>query len=381
MKAIKKTMLCFLVVCFVLAPAMKNYAADGQWKLSSGRWYYQRTDGTVIKDNWMQDKDQSWYHFDKEGYMQTGWLNLNNVWYFLMTDGRMKTGWLNHRDSWYYFSTGGVMKTGWQQVNGKWYYMDSSGAMRTSWRQIDNKWYYMDSSGAMKTGWLETGGKWYFLEPDGSMIASTTRMINGNQYTFGADGAWTGIAGGQNTNTGFAIGSWSDRAFTNTWSNIKITVPSDSTIYTSQQMRDVVGTSEKILVNDGTITGSKANAYPDTTIYDFMFRLNDGNTVFQLSYLNIYSAAASITTEQYVVSHSDSLAANATLPRTIEGTERVTLAGNEYIKLRTTMLSRTVYQDFYMRKADHYIVMLTVTYQPANVGSVNSIISNITTAR
>lgn len=34
---------------------------------------YYTEDGNYIVNSWVQDADSNWYHFDEEGYMQTGW--------------------------------------------------------------------------------------------------------------------------------------------------------------------------------------------------------------------------------------------------------------------------------------------------------------------
>ena len=53
---------------------------------------------------------ETWYYFNKDGYMATGWLFENNIWYYLdpqtgTNNGRMMTGWHMISDKWYYFST------------------------------------------------------------------------------------------------------------------------------------------------------------------------------------------------------------------------------------------------------------------------------------
>lgn len=47
-------------------------ASAAQWQQSSGKYWYQRDDGSYPANVWEQI-DGSWYHFDGNGYMQTGW--------------------------------------------------------------------------------------------------------------------------------------------------------------------------------------------------------------------------------------------------------------------------------------------------------------------
>jgi len=357
----KKCIVFLLVVCFTIGWSFQTLAAGGQWVLKDGNWMYKTDNGTYKSNTWFQDTDKVWYHFDENGCMQTGWLSDSGVWYYLNSSGAMRTGWLSY--------------------NGAWYYLSGSGAMQTDWVQVGNSRYYLNSSGVMQTGWLKDNSRWYYFENSGAMLVNVTKTIQGVSYTFGPDGAWIEGAGTSVTSAAFSMGSWTNKTFTNKWSNIKITMPSDSEVFTTQQMKNTVGTGQKILVNDGTITESAANAYSDMVIYDFIVRLGDQTSVLQLAYLNISSGAASVTVENYAAALGEELAANNTLPHTIEGTERATLGGNDYIKLRTTMLSRTTCQDIYMRKLDHYMVILTVTYLADNVSYVNSALTGFASAQ
>ena len=132
------------------------------WKKSSGKWWYQNSNGSYPRNTWMNIGGY-WYHFDSSGYMQTGWLKDGGKWYFLNSDGTMATGWVKSGSKWYYMNSSGAMQTGWVKVGSKYYYMDSSGAMQA------NKWignYYVKSSGEMATNeWIgkyhvNASGKW-----------------------------------------------------------------------------------------------------------------------------------------------------------------------------------------------------------------------------
>ncbi len=87
---------------------------SGQWILDETGWWYKNNDGTYPADTWAllsYDGKTSWYHFNKAGYMETGW--------FVDTDG--KTYYLNP------ISNGqkGAMLTGWQNIDGIWYYFNT----------------------------------------------------------------------------------------------------------------------------------------------------------------------------------------------------------------------------------------------------------------
>lgn len=56
-----------------------------------------------------------WYHFDRNGYMQIGWLAIRQHWYYLNTDGGMVTGLQMIGGSEYYFVESGEMSVGWRR--------------------------------------------------------------------------------------------------------------------------------------------------------------------------------------------------------------------------------------------------------------------------
>ena len=178
-----------------------------QWIKSGNRWWYRHMDGSYTRSNWEQINGKwyyfdasgwmltgwqfvngRWYYMDASGAMQTGWQRINNTWYYLNSSGAMLTGWAYVGNKWYYMNGSGAMQTGWQHINGRWYYLDASGAMQTGWKLLNGKWYYMNTSGAMQTGWQHIDGKWYYLNDSGAMLTGWQK-INGKWYYMYSNGA------------------------------------------------------------------------------------------------------------------------------------------------------------------------------------------------
>ena len=90
-----------------------SVSQEGTWVLDHIGWWYRYPDGTWPKDGWFQLSYQGkteWYHFDANGYMQTGWFtDKDGKIYFLhnVSDGTM-----------------GRMYTDWNLIDGKWYYFN-----------------------------------------------------------------------------------------------------------------------------------------------------------------------------------------------------------------------------------------------------------------
>ena len=56
--------------------------------------------------------------------------------------------------------------TGVMEIYGKTYY---EGYMVTGWLQLENKWYYLKSDGSMVTGYYKVGNKTYYFNSSGVM--------------------------------------------------------------------------------------------------------------------------------------------------------------------------------------------------------------------
>ena len=99
-----------------LATPEQSDIASGWTKDAQGYWYYGEK-GKYIKDDWRQI-DGSWYAFDAEGRMRTGWFQdpkYNNSWFYLnpekgSDEGKMFTGtqYISEEDKWAKFDDSGV---------------------------------------------------------------------------------------------------------------------------------------------------------------------------------------------------------------------------------------------------------------------------------
>lgn len=65
-----------------------NELYGAKWVEDKGRWWYRHKDGSYTKNGW-EKIDGTWYHFDPDGWMQTGWLEDKGEWYYLKLNGAM----------------------------------------------------------------------------------------------------------------------------------------------------------------------------------------------------------------------------------------------------------------------------------------------------
>ncbi len=70
-----KKFIVMMSLVFSVLSSIVSYADE--WKQDSTGWQYVYNDGTVLKDNWFTDPETGeHYHFDSNGYMQTGIVNI-----------------------------------------------------------------------------------------------------------------------------------------------------------------------------------------------------------------------------------------------------------------------------------------------------------------
>lgn len=55
------------------------------------------------------------------------------------------------------------------QIDGSYYYFDSEGSVATGFTTIDQNTYYFNASGKMATGWIQIDGTYYFFNASGIM--------------------------------------------------------------------------------------------------------------------------------------------------------------------------------------------------------------------
>ena len=150
-----------------------------EWKTTNGKWWYQHKDGTWTRNDFETISGQT-YYFDGNGYMVTGWKEINNKDYFFNASGFMV------KDAWqgaYYLGSDGAMLTNTFTKDG--YYVGANGAYYTNrWFKDQGKAYYVNGSGKLvKNAWQGA----YYLGKDGVML---TNAFTPDGYYVGSDGAY-----------------------------------------------------------------------------------------------------------------------------------------------------------------------------------------------
>ena len=198
---------------------------------------YVGSNGIEYRERWLKD-DGYWYYFDKNGIMYADYktIMINGDTFDFDKDGKCLNhdkgyrGWYKETSpygtSWYYYDDNGKVYTGWHKINGNWYYfynigtLARNGAMEidelndgciyrfkptgelvTGWYKVrftiggstSEHWTYSKSDGAIyRNKWLNSGGHWYYFDEYGRMVDSETDyLIDNLLYDFDSDGYCT----------------------------------------------------------------------------------------------------------------------------------------------------------------------------------------------
>jgi glucan-binding YG repeat protein len=139
---------------------------------------------------WSKNSDGAWQYGEADGYVQSGWKQINSVWYYFENGVALQSTWKQIDGKWYYLNSNCGAAYGWAKVDGSWYYFGGDNAMKTGWVKVDGSWYYLNAGGKMVTGWAEVNGTWYYFSKEsnalGQMLANTTTP---DGYTVDANGA------------------------------------------------------------------------------------------------------------------------------------------------------------------------------------------------
>lgn len=112
----KRIKIAGITMAFVMTGALTSFAQG--WQASDGSWRYEKADGTIASQEWIQDNGM-WYHLDETGTMQTGWFQNEDHWYYLKVDGSMAhQEWIEENGVQYYLEESGIWNPDAQEAAG-----------------------------------------------------------------------------------------------------------------------------------------------------------------------------------------------------------------------------------------------------------------------
>ena len=164
-----------------------NGYMDVGWIYADGNWYYATSSGALYVDRWAWIDDNC-YYFDTDGTMER---NVYIDGHYVDSSGKwVENQWIYSTYAnryWYRFADGSYPHDDFAPIDDQLYHFDKNGYMDTGWIYIDGNWYYAASSGALYTsGWYWINGKCYYFSYHGKMASD--QIIDGAYVD--SSGAW-----------------------------------------------------------------------------------------------------------------------------------------------------------------------------------------------
>jgi len=271
MKSNKLKKIIVIAIVGMLVSAISPISASGTWlKDSQNNWNW--TENGNKTTGWKQ-VDGTWYHFDVNGIMQTGWVRTaDSKWYYMNADGGMKTGWLKDTDGkWYFTDISGAMQTGVIEVQGKVYVLEASGAMATGSTVILGKTYTIDESGAIAGDKPPTPEKVFTNEGTVTALYANSNLGTATDaITTDMAGVSTDITSSAGNSSSGGSGRSSSTSIDNSKSSSpsSITTNSPSSITSSSSSSSTSNSSTTTTTETSTATGTTGNSTDEGTLTD-----------------------------------------------------------------------------------------------------------------
>ena len=158
----------------------------------------------VESAGWHKDS-YGWWYEDENGEYPTNCLKaIDGTYYGFNSNGYMVTGWAYIEDAWRFFNkSGSIISEGWSYIDGEYYHFFNqsydNGPVKTCLERnivVDNEYYVNDNGVWIDTpGWvycdLGSGSEynyWMYIKDNGHIAHDTWKYIDGKYYYFGSNG-------------------------------------------------------------------------------------------------------------------------------------------------------------------------------------------------
>ncbi|MCR0332732.1 C39 family peptidase [[Clostridium] innocuum] len=158
------------------------FAADGKmikgWFTVGNNRYHQTEKGIALG---LTEIDNNIYCFNSEGVLQSGKYKAWDKTYFLTDDGRIQYGWLNYGSSRYYLYNGYAVR-GNQYIDNKLYLFNDEGKLLTGLNRRSGDLYYSTANGVLTNAWIEESGFKYYFDGKGKALRGIQKVENQYYY-------------------------------------------------------------------------------------------------------------------------------------------------------------------------------------------------------
>lgn len=177
----------------------------------------------------------------------------------------------------------------------------------------------------------------------------------------------------------FTTGTWDGLTFENPWLNLSISFPQGSKVFSAEEMRQLVGARDDILVNGGSYEDIREKVPQAVNIYDFMVTMPDGKSSVQLAYMSVANVAPGqeISAADCLEEMAGELASIGDMGYEIQPLEKREVGGQSFDWFSASLMGGAMYQEYYGILAGDQVAVLTATYDEAGREAVETMIRSI----
>ncbi len=177
----------------------------------------------------------------------------------------------------------------------------------------------------------------------------------------------------------FTTGTWNGLTFENSWLNLSIPFPEGSKVFSAEEMRQLVGARDDILVNSGSYEDIREKVPQAVNIYDFMVTMPDGKSSVQLAYMSVANVAPGqeISAADCLEEMAGELASIGDMGYEIQPMEKRAVGGQSFDWFSASLMGGAMYQEYYGILAGDHVAVLTATYDEAGREAVEAMIQSV----
>lgn len=177
-------------------------------------------------------------------------------------------------------------------------------------------------------------------------------------------------------------GTIANDVYTNKDFNISFPIPSGSTIYSDEQIAQMLGIGQNVLSSTGNYTAEQMETAMNGTFYDVWFAYPDGMSNAYVAYENMKTTGTygKFTAKDYVTSMKQQFSAVTAYNYSFDPDTTEILGGETYECLNAKT-DAGIDQKIYIRQVGNYMLCLTLSYKSGDTKVVDEFTNSISSAQ
>lgn len=170
----------------------------------------------------------------------------------------------------------------------------------------------------------------------------------------------------------YAPGTFTETGYETKFLGFRFTTPEGFVLSSKEELTQLMGLTMDTLNESGDITDVQQKYAELATIYELMVSDSIGG-----ANINIILEKTSVPINSYIEIVKKQLTEVSVMDVTINSEEKVEFAGETYTRLSADVEANgvTMYQDYYMRKVNGYVMTMTVTWADGYEDKIDALLN------